>query len=220
MGNGRSFSASGGVTRRDIEFMAPLNSSTMRDWSKGLNEAVGKAWDSAKRQWSKYGLQGNEIDMYVAKLGAGSGIAGFTITGSRNPEEVGRVAINEAFLKLGNEEYDRAVANGHNADRGNKTAVEMIMSHEFAHRMVMSIAKDRSISNEQAAEQIVRQAMRSAGLKGGWKNAAGKISSYATTNHQEAIAESMASYYAHGQNASPFARGVESAIKEMMRMRK
>lgn len=217
MGNGRSLS--GGVRYSSIESMSPLNSSTNRDWSEGLNKAVGKAWDAAKRQWSKYGLQGNEIDMYTAKMGAGSGVAGFTIVASPDANEVGRVAINEEFLKMSNEEYDRAVASGHNADRGSKSAVEMIMAHEFGHRMTMAIAKSQGITYKQAAERIVRQGMRNAGLKGSWKNQAGKISAYAKTNQREAVSEAMASYYAHGQNASAFARGIEASIRELMRMR-
>jgi len=217
MGNG--FSASGGVHKGDIVSMAPLNSSTMRDWAEGLNEAVGKAWDAAKRQWSKYGLKGDEIDMYVAKMKDGSNVLGFCVIGSSDPNEVGRVAINGDFLNLDNEAYDVSVASGHNADRGSKSAVEMVFAHEFGHRMTMAIAKDRNISYNNAAEQIVTQAMRRASLKGGWKNAAKKVSTYATTKPSEAIAEAMASYYAHGRNASAFARGVEATIREMMRMR-
>lgn len=216
---GTGFSASGSVRRRDIVSMSPLNSNTLRNAGEGLNEAVGKAWDAAKRQWAKYGLQGNEIDMYVAEMKPNSNVLGFCITGSANPDEVGRVAINRDFLNLDNDVYDISAKAGHNADRGNKSAVEMVFAHEFGHRMVMAIAKDRGISDNQAAEQIVTQAMRRAGIRNGWKNAAGKISKYAQQDQHEAISEAMASYYAHGQNASAFARGVEATIREMMRMR-
>lgn len=218
MGNG--FSATGSVHKGDIVSMEPLNSNTLRKAGEGLNEAVGKAWSAARRQFEKYGLRGDEIDMYVAEMSPNSGVLGFCIIGSPDSNEIGRVAINGEHLNMNNDEYDMNVKVGHNADRGSKSAVEMIFAHEFGHRMTMAIAKDRSISYNEAAEQIVSQAMRRAGLKGGWKNAAGKISSYAQTNQREAISEAMASYYAHGQNASAFARGVEATIKEMMKMRR
>ena len=124
------------------------------------------------------------------------------------------VNLNTNFTEVQkmNEVYDDSVASGFHPGGGKKSGVEAVTFHEMGHAVNDNIAQKRGKSLDKAADDIVNNAYKKSGGKGGTLKWAGTISKYAQTSSAECIAEAVADYYCNGKNASSASKAI---VKEM-----
>lgn len=116
------------------------------------------------------------------------------------------IGINRSFFnteKL-NRVYDEGVKDGYHPSRGNKSALEAVVSHEIGHHLTEVASKNMGMTGfmnmDKASDRIVNEA-RTLTKHRGVVQMASKISRYATSSNAEAVAEAVADVYCNGGSA-------------------
>ena len=127
--------------------------------------------------------------------------------------------------------YDECVKAGFHPGRGDKTAVEAVIAHEFGHKLSADIG--RLIGTQQArgssgifvdytssgADYVMREAMKS--LKGtgirGVHQLAASISGYAKQSKAETVAEAVADVYCNGAKAKRGSKAIVDVINKVLK---
>ena len=128
------------------------------------------------------------------------------------------VALNERYtdIRTMNDTYDASVASGYHPGRGDRTGTEAVALHEMGHALTDHLGKKLGATDiDDAAKQIVDNAYKNSGGRGGTVAFAKKISGYATESNAECIAEAVADWYCNGNKASSNSKAI---IREMQRI--
>ena len=117
--------------------------------------------------------------------------------------------------------YDDCVKSGFHPPRGNKSGLEAVAAHEFGHALNLKVTEKLGAkvhySMEKAADEVVKRAMKQAGVKESASEFKAKVSGYARTNSKEAIAEAVADVYCNGRKAKPESRAIVDAMNSIIR---
>lgn len=129
----------------------------------------------------------------------------------------GRVALNTNYTNVDkmNNVYDAAVKSGYHPSRGNKSGTEAVMYHEMGHALTDNVAKKMGVSGlDAASKQIVNDAYKASGGKGGTLSWAGKVSGYAKESYAECVAEAVSDWYCNGKKASSQSKAIMTELKK------
>lgn len=131
----------------------------------------------------------------------------------------GNVGINGSFFDHDKMEtaYENCVKSGWHPSKGNKTAIQAVVSHELGHALTDEIAKKMGVSNlDLAANRIVEEARKATGHRGVVKMAR-KISEYATTKNAEAVAEAYSDFYCNGKKAHRESKAIVKIMNKYLK---
>lgn len=129
----------------------------------------------------------------------------------------GTVSINTNYTNVDkmNRVYDQAVESGYHPGRGDKSGVEAVTYHEMGHALTDHIASKMGKRNlDESSKQIVNDAYKASGGKGGTKSWAGGISKYAQESFAECVAEAVADYYCNGNKASDNSKAIMTQLQK------
>ena len=131
----------------------------------------------------------------------------------------GNLAVNKAYFdndKM-NEAMDKSYESGYHPSRGNKTGLEAVVAHEMGHRLADVIGERTGKGQwaiDQVSTEIVTNAARASGHKGGLEAFRSQISGYGKSNNAEAVAEAFADVYCNGGNASNASKAIVNELNK------
>lgn len=160
------------------------------------------------------GLMSEVSAVNAATLGGADAetVLGFYSTGDRS------VNMNTNYTDPNkmNMVYDDSVKSGFHPPRGDKTGTQAVTYHETGHALTGVLADRMGISDfDQASKQIVDNAYRTSGGKGGTHKWAGGISGYAQESNAECIAEACADWYCNGGKAKPQSKAIMAEMRRI-----
>ena len=128
------------------------------------------------------------------------------------------IAVNKAYFnKNMATAYNECEKIGFHPSKGNKTAMQAVVSHEIGHQLTDAIGKKIGSSNiESAADRIVNEARKKTSHRGVVQMAS-KISRYATHSNAEAIAEAVADVYCNGKKAKNESHAIMNVINKYLK---
>lgn len=130
------------------------------------------------------------------------------------------IAVNKAFFnKALADAYDKCVSLGFHPSRGNKSAMEALMSHEIGHALTDMAASKmgmRAGSINEAATAIVKEARKLTTHKG-VVQLAKPISGYATYSNAEAVAEAYSDVYCNGSKAKAESKAIVTVLNKYIK---
>lgn len=120
----------------------------------------------------------------------------------------GELGVNRVFFndKQMTQAYDECVAAGFHPSRGNKSAMEAVVSHEMGHRLALVAGQRNGTDIYTASDTIVKRAANNLGITP--KKLRTAISGYAAENHAETVAEAFSDVYCNGSKAHRNSRAV------------
>lgn len=123
------------------------------------------------------------------------------------------MAISEAYLKgeAMNNAYDKAVASGFHPERGDKSGVFAVMSHELGHAVTDKIAEQRGMDIDSYSKSVIEEVTRRRRISA--TGLAKRISGYAGHSDAECIAEAVSDVRCNGSKAKAESRAIYDILK-------
>lgn len=195
---GRESSGIGGTGREGGTPLDPANILDTQDLvtQRGAKETeVDQVLTTAKDMWDEYGQYGLAKDLQTADIGGKDGSMVMAYYDGDN------VAVNNHFFNSSKMDAAYDASGDYHPSRGNKSAMEAVVAHEYGHAITDLAAKKMGARDlNAAATRIVNEARKTTKDKGVVQMAR-KISRYATASNAEAVAEAVADVYCNGKNA-------------------
>ena len=128
------------------------------------------------------------------------------------------IAVNKSYFNKGiATAYNECEKTGFHPSKGNKTAMQAVVSHEIGHQLTDVVGKKIGASNlDSAADRIVKEARKNTSHRGVVQMAS-KISKYATHSNAEAIAEAVADVYCNGKKAKKESHAIMNVINKYLK---
>lgn len=198
----------GGSGRYNGGSMNPNDIVSTSDMVSARHGANGKYADEvlemARDVRAKYGVEVEQLQIAKLQGKSKNGVLGFY--------DGANIAVNEHYFNKNMQTaYDESVKQGFHPSRGNKTAMQAVMSHEMGHYINGEIANRMGMDFNSAATHIVNEARKATGHRGVVKMA-GKISGYATSSNAETIAEAFSDVYCNGKNAKRESQAIMKVV--------
>lgn len=204
-GAGGRMGGGGGVNPENI-----LNETSLISDRESNPQLVDNVLSSLRSMANDYNQTAGELSLATLKLNKNTmGVLAFS--------DGENISFNQSFWdedKL-TRAYDKSIAEGYHPGRGNKSAVEVIIAHEFGHNLNQTAANKMGLSMDAAATQIVNEARRSTTSRGVVQMAR-KISGYATSSNAEAIAEAVADVYGNGGRAKAESKAIVNTLRKYL----
>lgn len=190
----------------------PLNPANIVDTQdlvtqRGAKETeVDQVLTAAKAMVDEYGQYGVAKDLQTADIKGKDGSMVMAYYDGSN------VAVNNHFFDSKNMDAAYDASGDWHPSRGNKSAMEAVVAHEYGHAITDLAAKKMGgISLDAAATRIVSEARKTTKDRGVVQMAR-KISRYATSSNAEAVAEAVADVYCNGKNAKAQSRAIVDVL--------
>lgn len=215
MGGGRSMRGldrGGGVGGINV-----VNSTDVWTYRHGKgNAAISDAINSGMRaldnDFPGFTSGVNSVDVAEIKGYGKNSVIGFWSAQDR------QLALNQNYADIAktNTVMDRAAQSGFHPSRGNRSGVEAVAIHEAGHALTDTIAQRTGQPGLHAvSENVVKNAYKNSGAKGGVRKFAGTISGYAQHNYAECVAEAVADWYCNGNKASSASKAIMTELKRI-----
>lgn len=180
-------------------------------------ELVDQTLKVLREMNDNYGSTVNEVELAVIKGKDGASVMGYC-----DGENIG---INNRFFSDKMETaYDDCVKAGFHPGRGDKSAIEAVVAHEFGHKLSADVGKilgrGGTTVTHAGADYIVNEALKAVrGTNGvrGVVQLARKISRYATSSNAEAVAEAVADVYCNGSRAKRESKAIVDVINKVLK---
>lgn len=164
----------------------------------------------AQRMNNLFG-EGDKIQQYQTANMTGNAMAYY--------DTAGNIAINNRYMNNAgvDKAMDVASKNRFHPDRGNKSGMQALASHEYGHALSDRVAQRLGSPDiETASREIVNRARAKTGHKTNM-GFAEKISGYATYNFAECVAEATSDWYCNGSKAKKESRAVVSVMNSILK---
>lgn len=129
----------------------------------------------------------------------------------------GNLAVNQSYFDNNkmDEAMDKSYKSGYHPSRGNKSGLEAVVAHEAGHRLT-DVVGERTGKGQWAVDQtsseIVQNAARKSGHKGGLESFRSQVSGYARESNAEAVAEAFTDVYCNGSKASSASKAIVNEL--------
>lgn len=111
--------------------------------------------------------------------------------------------------------YDKG--GNHNVNRGNKSAIQAVTSHEIGHALTSRIGSKIGINNiDKVSDIVVKEAVKNTKHRG-VVQMANQISRYATSSNAEALAEAVCDVYCNGKKAKSESKAIVNVMNKYLK---
>ena len=197
---------------------APANVTETTDiWSYRHNEnnapfvdAINSGLRSIDNDFNGFAGGINTVDAVRMSGAADNDTLGFWNPGTK------QLAMNARYTDTDkmNNVMDSAKQSGFHPSRGNKTGTEAVALHEAGHALTDKMAADNGFRDLHAfSADVVKNAYKKSGMKGGNLGFAKTISQYATKNYAECVAEAVTDWYCNGNKAANASKLIMAELK-------
>ena len=135
----------------------------------------------------------------------------------------GSIILNKKYIGNKNLDsaYDKDVESGFHPSRGNKSGIEAVAAHEYAHSLTANAQQNMGAKTyEEAATRIVTEARlnMNSGKKNKGTNASFRknVSGYGARSDVEAIAEARADVYCNGKKAGKESQAIVNTLNSYL----
>lgn len=126
-----------------------------------------------------------------------------------------QIAVLKGRDKLTMGYYDRG--GNHNVNRGNKSAIQAVTSHEIGHALTSRIGSKIGINNiDKVSDIVVKEAVKNTKHRG-VVQMANQISRYATSSNAEALAEAVCDVYCNGKKAKSESKAIVNVMNKYLK---
>lgn len=211
MGRGSSKAGDGGDLQGKGGDVGTVKNTKDMLSQRGTKQAeVDEVMAVAQRMNNLFG-EGDQITQYQTADVSGTTMAFY--------DTAGNIAINNRYMNNAgiDKAMDSATKSGFHPDRGNKSGMQAVASHEYGHALTDRVAKQLGAKDiESASKTIVNRAREKTGQKTNMAFAK-NISGYATYNFAECVAEATSDWYCNGSKAKKESRAIVSVMNSILK---